>query len=119
MPGRRIRCTGPSPAAGTGGGTGAEKGVRATLRKAGRAAGEIFYGMSTFGWARDLRRGRAEADALFMLASFGDLIGLPLLPPYYSLALLPHVLPGLERWRRAMLRERDWTDLISLIEGAE
>ncbi|OHD72243.1 MAG: hypothetical protein A2177_09465 [Spirochaetes bacterium RBG_13_68_11] len=75
--------------------------------------------MSTFGWTRDLRRGRAEADALFMLASFGDLIGLPLLPPYYSLRLLPFVLPGLERWRRAMLRERDWTDLISLIEGAE
>ena len=119
MPGRRIRGTGPPPAAATGGATGAENGVRAALRKACRAAREIFYGMSTFAWARDLRRGRAEADALFMLASFGDLIGLPLLPPYYALRLLPFVLPGLGRWRRAMLRERDWTDLVSLIEGAE
>ena len=75
--------------------------------------------MTTFGWVRDLRRERAEADTLFRLVVFGDLIGLPLLPPYYSLRLLPFILPGLERWKRALLRERDWTDLIQLIEGAE
>jgi hypothetical protein len=75
--------------------------------------------MTTFGWVRDLRRGRAEADSLFLLIAFGDLVGLPLLPPYYSLRLLPFVMPGLERWKRSLLRERDWTDLIGLIEGAE
>ncbi len=75
--------------------------------------------MSTFDWVRDLRRGRAEADMLFRLIVFGDLIGLPLLPPYYSLRLLPYALPGLEGWKRAVLRQRDWTDLIGLIEGAE
>lgn len=94
-------------------------GFRKTLRKVCRAAGRIFYGMSTFGWVRDLRRGQAEADMLFLLISFGDLIGLPLLPPYYSLRLLPFVMPGVDRWKRAVLRERDWTDLIGLIEGAE
>ena len=75
--------------------------------------------MTTFGWVRDLRRERAEADTLFRLVVFGDLIGLPLLPPYYSLRLLPFVMPGLQSWKRAVLRERDWTDLINLIEGAE
>jgi hypothetical protein len=75
--------------------------------------------MTTFGWVRDLRRERAEAEMLFLLIAFGDLLGLPLLPPYYSLRLLPFILPGLQRWKRAMLRERDWTDLINLIEGAE
>jgi len=89
------------------------------LRKACRAAGEIFYGMSTFDWVRDLRRGRAEADMLFQLIVFGDLVGLPLLPAYYSMRLLPYALPGLQGWKRAVLRERDWTDLIGLIEGAE
>jgi hypothetical protein len=75
--------------------------------------------MTTFDWVRDLRRGRSEAETLFLLIAFGELVGLPLLPPYYSLRLLPYVLPGLERWKRGLLRERDWTDLISLIEGAE
>jgi hypothetical protein len=59
------------------------------LRRAGRAAGQVFYGMTTFDWVRDLRRGRAEAESLFLLLAFGELIGLPLLPPYYSLRLLP------------------------------
>jgi hypothetical protein len=89
------------------------------LRRAGRAAGQVFYGMTTFDWVRELRRGRAENEALFLLIAFGDLLGLPLLPPYYSLRLLPYVVPGLERWKRSLLRERDWTDLIGLIEGAE
>ena len=46
--------------------------------------------MTTFDWVRDLRRGRAEAESLFLLIAFGELVGLPLLPPYYSLRLLPY-----------------------------
>ncbi len=88
-------------------------GLAGALRRVGRAAGQILYGMSTFDWVRGMRRGRAEADMLFLLISFGDLIGLPLLPPYYSLRLLPFVLPHIERWKRTVLRERDWTDLVS------
>jgi len=93
--------------------------LRQALRRARRTAAEVFYGMTTFDWARGLRRSRAEAQALFMLIAFGDLVGLPILPPYYSLRLLPFVVPALERWKRSLLRERDWSDLIALIEGAE
>jgi hypothetical protein len=75
--------------------------------------------MSTFGWVRDLRRGRAETEMLFLMICLGDLIGLPILPPYYSLRILPFVMPCIERWKHAVLRERDWTDLVELIEGAE
>ncbi len=99
--------------------TGAGKRVLNALRRTGRAARQVFYGMTTFDWVRDLRRARAEAESLFLLIAFGELVGLPLLPPYYSLRLLPFILPGLERWKRGLLRERDWTDLIGLIEGAE
>jgi hypothetical protein len=79
----------------------------------------MFYGMTTFDWVRGLRRERAEVESLFMLVIFGDMIGLSVLPPYYSLHLLPYVVPVLNRWKRSLLRERDWTDLINLIEGAE
>jgi hypothetical protein len=93
--------------------------VREALRRARRAVAEVFYGMTTFDWVRELRRGRAEAQALFLLIAFGDMVGLPVLPPYYSLRLLPFIVPALERWKRSLLRERDWSDLIALIQGAE
>jgi hypothetical protein len=49
---------------------------------------------------------------LFVLVSFGDLLGVPILPPYYSLRLLPYIVPLLNRWRYRMLREKDLTDLV-------
>jgi hypothetical protein len=42
---------------------------------------------------------------------FGDVLGVPILPPYYALRLLPFVVPSIEGWRYSMLRERDLTDL--------
>ena len=51
-------------------------------------------------------------NLLFVLVSFGDLLGVPILPPYYSLRLLPYIGPLLNRWRYRMLREKDLTDLV-------
>lgn len=82
-------------------------------------AGEVFYGATVYDWVRGLRRQRAEVEHLFVLITFGDLIGLPILPPYYTLRLLPYVVPSLNRWKRSLLRERDWTDLAELIEGVD
>ncbi len=81
------------------------------------ALGEIFYGMTIFEWVRGMRRERGEIERLFVLITFGDLVGLPILPPYYTLRLLPYVVPAINRWKRSLLRERDWTDLSELIEG--
>ncbi len=72
--------------------------------------------MSVFGWVRELRRSRGEVEKLFVLITFGDIVGLPILPPYYTLRLLPYTIPFLNRWKRSLLRERDLTDLIDLIE---
>jgi hypothetical protein len=93
--------------------------IKKRARELKRVVAQMFYGMTTFDWVRGLRRERAEVESLFMLIIFGDMIGLPVLPPYYSVRLLPYVIPVLNRWKRSLLRERDWTDLISLIEGAE
>jgi hypothetical protein len=93
--------------------------VKKALRRARHAAAEFFFGLTTFGWVREVRRQRAEANLLFLLIACGDMLGLPLLPPYYALRLLPFIMPGLERWKRVLLRERDWTDLSGLIEGAQ
>ncbi len=80
-----------------------------TFRK---TLGEVFYGMAFHDMARHAVRTRGSMEHLFILISFGDLLGVPILPPYYSLRLLPFIVPEINNWRRRMLRERDITDYI-------
>lgn len=75
---------------------------------------EILYGMTVHEMDLELRKERGSLDHLFMLVVFGDLVGLPLLPPYYSMRLLPYVIPSIEKWKRSLLREKDLTDLASM-----
>jgi len=87
------------------------------LRESGRGAIAVFYGMSTYEWVLSMRRDRSELERLFFLITFGDLIGLPLLPPFYTLRLLPFIYPRIRRWKRELLKERDLTDLGEYISG--
>jgi hypothetical protein len=82
------------------------------LRELARALGEVIYGMTIYDMVRELNKARAGLEHLFVLVVFGDLLGVPILPPYYSLRLLPYIVPTLNTWRRSMLRERDLTDLL-------
>ena len=92
--------------------------IRDRIRRIRHAAGQILYGMTAYDWMRSVRRERGEIERLFVLITFGDIVGLPILPPYYTLRLLPYIVPTINRWKRSLLRERDWTDLTELIEGA-
>jgi len=86
--------------------------LRARLVNIGRWLRGFFFGMTYFEMVKTLRRERADREHLFVLISFGDLIGVPILPPYYSLRLLPFVVPLIQGWKRRLLRERDLTDLV-------
>lgn len=79
-----------------------------------QAVKEFVYGMTAYDFEQEARRMRAELETLFLLIVFGDMIGLPILPSYYSLRLLPYVVPVIERWKRQVLRERDITELEEL-----
>ena len=72
---------------------------------------EVLYGMTVYDWVHELNKARHEEERLFTLIVYGDLLGVPILPPYYTLRLLPYLVPTYENWRRSMLRERDFTDL--------
>lgn len=74
--------------------------------------GGVLYGMFFYDALLMFRRQRADLEHLFVLISFGDLIGVPILPPYYNMRLLPYIVPLIENWRRRMLREKDLTDLV-------
>jgi hypothetical protein len=88
------------------------------LSKQGRLAatihtiGEIIYGMFIYDSVRLFRRQEAHLEHLFALVNFGDLLGVPVLPPYYTLRLLPFIVPLMNGWRRRMLRERDLLDAL-------
>jgi len=73
---------------------------------------DIVYRMSSHEMTRHAVRTRASMEHLFILITMGDLLGIPILPPYYSLRLLPYVTPQITSWKRRMLRERDITDVL-------
>ena len=77
------------------------------------AAKDVMYGMASHDMARSALRTRASMEHLFILITMGDLLGVPILPPYYSLRLLPYVVPQVATWKRRMLREKDLTDAMS------
>jgi hypothetical protein len=75
---------------------------------------EVMYGMTIHEMDLELKKEKGNLGHLFMLIVFGDLVGLPLLPPYYSMRLLPYIIPFIETWKRSLLRERDLTDFASM-----
>ncbi|MFQ6136105.1 MAG: hypothetical protein ACE5PM_02880 [Candidatus Hydrothermarchaeales archaeon] len=73
---------------------------------------DFMYGMAAHDMATYSLRQRMHMEHLFMLITVGDMVGIPILPPYYSLRLLPYVVPHVKTWKMTLLRERDLTDTI-------
>src|SRR5574341_2135246 len=69
------------------------------LRDLWRAAARILYGMTVFDMVMELRRARGRREELFTLVVFGPLLGVPIIPPYWTLRLLPYVMHKLGPWR--------------------
>ena len=74
------------------------------------ALAEFVYGMTGYEFARQAIETRAALENVFLVVLVGDMVGLPVLPPYYSLRLLPFVTPEIATWKRRVLREREFTD---------
>jgi hypothetical protein len=71
---------------------------------------EFLFGLTGYEFAQQALEIRGSMESLFMLVAFGELVGVPVLPPYYALRLLPFVVPGIATWKRRVLRERDLSD---------
>lgn len=81
-------------------------------KKRGRlqAIREFLYGMFGMEIAQHALEMRASLESVFMLGTVGDMLGVPVLPPYYSLRLLPYIVPNISTWKRRVLREREFSD---------
>lgn len=75
-----------------------------------QAIREFLWGMSSYEFAQEALEMRGSMETLFMLVVFGEMIGVPVLPPYYALRLLPWVTPQIETWKRRVLREHELGD---------
>lgn len=71
-----------------------------------QALRDFLFGMAGYEFERHAIEMRTSMENVFMAITLGDMIGLPVLPPYYSLRLLPFVVPEISTWKRRVLRER-------------
>lgn len=85
--------------------TGFLSGVKAAFK-------EVTYGMALHSQVTGILKTRMYIEHLFILMTMGDMLGFPILPPYYSLRILPYAVPNIKTWKHRFYRERDFTDII-------
>lgn len=71
---------------------------------------DFMFGMTSYELVQEVLEMRTTTETLFIAVTLGDMIGLPIIPPYYTLRLLPHMVPNISTWKRRVLREREFTD---------
>jgi hypothetical protein len=71
---------------------------------------EFLYGLTGYEFEIHAVAVRGSLESLFMAITFGDLVGVPIIPQYYALRLLPFVVPSVATWKRRVLRERELSD---------
>src|SRR2546427_5484851 len=76
------------------------------------AAKGVFYGMAAHGHVTAALRTRMYLEPLFMFITLGDMLGVPVIPPYYALKILPYAVPNIKSWKQRVFRERDFTDQV-------
>lgn len=72
----------------------------------------VWVGMVYYEWTIASQRERAQIENLLFLVIFGDLLGVPVLPPHHRLRLLPFVVEELGWWRRRMMRYKEFHGLL-------
>lgn len=82
-------------------------------RGVGEGIKGFLYGMAVHGSVTAFLRTRMYMEHLFMLMTLGDMLGFPIIPPYYSLRLLPYAVPNIKSWKTRLFRERDFTDMLT------
>ncbi len=76
-----------------------------------KALRDFIFGAALMEFQKAAREERTARQDLFLVVTFGDFLGVPILPSPYALRLLPYVLPHLGSWKKRMVRKRDLTAL--------
>ena len=71
---------------------------------------EFLYGMTGLEFEHQALEMRASLETMFLAITMGDMLGLPVIPPIYSLRILPYTVPHIATWKRRVSREPDAFD---------
>ena len=82
----------------------------ARVRRLVDIARDIFYGIFMHETVMVNRKAARRIEQLLFLVTMGDIVGIPMIPPYYSLRLMAHYSLDLDKWKAFVVRERDFTD---------
>ncbi len=73
---------------------------------------DFFKGLLFYNIDQHFYEQKRCLENVFMLGLFGPVIGVPHLFQYHLLRLLPYYIPGLQAWKKRMLKERDFFDQV-------
>ncbi len=79
-----------------------------------KALKDFLFGAAYLEFEHAARHEKLARLDLILLFSFGDVLGVPVFPPYHSMRLLPYLFPAFDSWKKRMLKERDLTEIKSL-----
>jgi hypothetical protein len=79
-----------------------------------KALKDFLFGAAYLEFEQAARQEKLARLDLILLFSFGDVLGVPVFPPYHSMRLLPYLFPAFHSWEKRMLREKDLTEIKSL-----
>ena len=72
------------------------------------AVRDFLYGLTGYEFTRHLLAMRRETQLVFLLTMMGDSVGIPIMPPVYSLKLLPYVIPEIVDWKQQLARRKEF-----------
>ena len=78
------------------------------LSRGWEAVKNFVYGLTGYEFARHALEMRHQMEALFIVITLGDMIGVPVLTPIYSLRLLPYIVPEIAKWKGQMARRKEF-----------
>jgi hypothetical protein len=82
----------------------------ARVGRLGEIVRDVLYGIFLHEHVMANRKAARRIEQLLFLVTMGDIVGIPIIPPYYSLRLMAHYSLDLDRWKMFVIRERDFTD---------
>lgn len=78
------------------------------IRRKWTAVKDFLYGLTGHSFVHHSLEMRHDAEALFLVVTLGDLVGVPIMPPVHTLRLLPYVVPEIEKWKRQLARRKEF-----------
>ncbi len=82
--------------------------ISGRLHRAFQSLKQFVYGATGYEFVRHALQMKRETESLFMLVTVGQLVGVPIMPPVYSLRLLPYLASDVSKWKHEVTRKKEF-----------